>query len=636
CPEAPNPSPREGGAVADGICGKVLYVDLSSGSLREESPDERFYRAYLGGWGLIAHELMTSPRGIDPFAPENPLIFATGVATGTPIPGSGRHAVGAKSPLTGAFGEADVGGYWGAELKRAGFDAVVITGAAEAPTYLWIADGIAELRDAQHLWGKTTAEVERQIRDDAGDDKVRVAQCGVAGENLVRFACVMHDVNRAAGRTGLGAVMGSKKLRAVAVRGSASVAVADDEKARRMREFVADRKERWAGFQEHGTGGGIARINAIGRLPTHNFRDGNFAGAEKIDGRTMTESLLVDRDTCFACPIRCKRVVQADGEYTVDSTYGGPEYESLASLGSICGVDHLEAVCYANQLCNAYGLDTISTGVTIGWAMECFERGLLTTEDTAGVELRFGDHEAMTSMVEAIARREGFGDTLAEGSLRAARAVGRDTERFAVQAKGQEFPMHDPRYQYGLGIGYATSPTGADHMHNFHDSGLESDAGTARLQAYGFQVDPMPRDTLPAEKAAIAASVIRARVMSNCIGLCAFQPFGLDELVEVVQAVTGWPMNALELLRVGERGLALARLYNAREGLTAADDTHHTRFTEPLQVEGQDAGSIPAADMAEAIEVYYEIQGWDPTTGAPTRAKLIELGLGWASGILEG
>jgi aldehyde:ferredoxin oxidoreductase len=627
-------SRREGGTVASGICGKVLYVNLSTQTLTEKSPDEAFYRTYLGGWGLIAHELMKSPKGVDPFAPENPLVFATGVVTGTPIPGSGRHAVGAKSPLTGAFGEADAGGFWGAELKRAGFDAIVITGAADAPTYLWIADGTAELRDASHLWGKTTAEVERQIREDAGDNKVRVAQCGIAGENLVRYACVMNDITRAAGRTGLGAVMGSKKLRAVAVRGQGKVTVADQEKVKKLQEFVADRKERWEGFQEHGTGGGIGHMNTVGRLPTHNFRDGTFDGAEKIDGRTMTDSLLVDRDTCFACPIRCKRVVQSDGDYTVDPIYGGPEYETLGSLGSICGVDHLEAVCYANQLCNAFGLDTISTGVTIGWAMEAFERGLLTVEDTGGVELRFGDHRAMTAMVEAIARREGFGDTLAEGSLRAARAVGRDTEAFAVQAKGQEFPMHDPRFQYGLGIGYATSPTGADHMHNFHDSGIESDAGAARLQAYGFHIDPMPRDTLPPIKATLAASVIRAQVAGNCLGLCAFLPFGIDERVRIVEAVTGWPMNALELFRVGERALALARLYNAREGLTAADDTHHPRFTEPLQVRGEDAGHIPAEEMAEAIRTYYESQGWDPATGAPTRSKLVELGLAWADNAL--
>jgi aldehyde:ferredoxin oxidoreductase len=623
--------------MASGYCGKILYVDLTAGTTKVEEPSEDSYRMYLGGWGFIARELLKrAPKGVDPLAPENPLIFATGVASGTPIPGSGRHAVGAKSPLTGAFGEADVGGFWSAELKRAGFDAIVVTGASKGPVYLWIKDGEVEIRDAGYLWGKETAEVQAAIREEHGDDKIRVIQCGIAGENLVRYACVISDVNRAAGRTGLGAVMGSKKLRAIAVRGAGAVEIADPEGAKKITDYVVGLKERWANFHKNGTGGGIVEMDEVGRLPTRNFREGKFEGAEKIAGTTMTEKYLVDRDTCHACPIACKRVAKVDGEYTVDPVYGGPEYESLASLGSICGVDHLEAVIYANQLCNAYGLDTISTGVTISWAMECFERGLLTSEDTDGVELRFGDHRVMTQLVEQIARRDGLGDLLAEGSLRAARKIGRDTERYAVQAKGQEFPMHDPRWQFGLGIGYATSPTGADHMHNFHDSGVESEAGAARMKSRGLFIGPMERTTLPPTKPVLAATAIGLQVMKNCVGICMFLPYRLSHFREIVNAVTDWEVTDLELLRVGERALALARLYNAREGFTPADDTHHPRFTEPLMLAGEEGASISEDQMREAVDLYYELQGWDKATGAPTRARLLELSLDWALPELEG
>ncbi|MFC2079588.1 aldehyde ferredoxin oxidoreductase C-terminal domain-containing protein, partial [Candidatus Bipolaricaulota bacterium] len=400
-------------------------------------------------------------------------------------------------------------------------------------------------------------------------------------------------------------------------------------------EYVVGLRERWANFHEHGTGGGIVGMNEVGRLPTRNFREGTFDGAEKIAGTTMTERFLVDRDTCHACPIACKRAVKSDGEYKVDPVYGGPEYESLASLGSICGVDNLEAIIYANQLCNAYGLDTISTGVTIGWAMECFERGLLKSEETEGLELRFGDHKVMTQLVEQIARREGLGDLLAEGSLRAAQKIGRDTERYAVQAKGQEFPMHDPRWQFGLGIGYATSPTGADHMHNFHDSGVESEAGAAGMKSLGIFTEPMERTTLPRSKAVLAATVIRAQVMNNCIGVCMFLPYRMSHFTQMIKSVAGWEVSDLELLRIGERALALARLYNAREGFTPADDTHHPRFTEPLIQNGDAGASISSDQMQDAIDLYYELQGWDKKTGAPTRAKLLELSLEWATDVLD-
>ena len=517
-----------------GFHNKILRVDLSNRQVNVEEPGEHFFRTYFGGWGLIAYYLLKEMEpGSDPLGPDNVLIFANGVVTGAPVGGSGRNAVGAKSPLTGGFGEGDVGGFWGAELKHAGWDAIVITGQAEEPVYLWIKDDQVEIRDATHLWGKKTAEVEAILKDELGDKRIRVTQCGVAGENQVRYACVINDVHHAAGRTGLGAVMGSKKLKAIAVRGTGQVELADRDKVRHVAGWLRDNfKDTWAGgLQEDGTSGGLIRLNESGALPTRNFQENSFEEAEKITGATMTETILVGRGTCFACPITCKRKVKVTGRYEVDPTYGGPEYETAAALGACCGIDDLEAIAYGNQLCNAYGLDTISTGVTIAWAMECFEQGLLSKEDTGGLELHFGNAQAMTTLVEQIAHRQGFGDLLAEGSLRAAKRIGRETDRYAMQVKGQEVPLHDPRTKFALALGYATSPTGADHMHNIHDTAYVS--GIQSVQSLGI-LEPMPVDYLGPEKVRLAKYHIDWRVFYNCLGLCMFLPYSREQMRDIV------------------------------------------------------------------------------------------------------
>ncbi len=621
-----------------GFYNKVLRVDLTTRQISVEEPGEVFFRTYFGGWGVIAHYLLKEVEpGADPLGPDNVLVFATGVVTGAPVGGSGRSAVGAKSPLTGGFGEGDVGGFWGVELKHAGWDAIVVTGQAEEPVYLWINDDQVEIRDATHLWGQKTADVEETLKEELEDKRVRVAQCGVAGENLVRYACVISDINRAAGRTGLGAVMGSKKLKAIAVRGTDQVELDDQDKTREFAQWLHDNyKEMWTGnLQEHGTNGGLEHISRNGALPTRNFQDGSFEGAKKITGQTMTETILVGRDTCFACPVTCKRKVQVDGRYQVDPIYGGPEYETVGALGSCCGIDNLEAIVYGNQLCNAYGLDTISTGVTIAWAMECFERGLLTTEDTGGLELRFGNAEAMTALVEQIAHRQGFGDLLAEGSLRAARRIGRDTEKYAMQAKGQEFPMHEPRTKFAHAVGYATSPTGADHMHNIHDGGFASERGIRGMGALGI-LEPKPIDYLGPEKMRMAMYVIDFQVFHNCLGMCMFMPYSMEQMRDIVQAVTGWNTSLFELTKAGERALAMARAFNYQQGFTARDDVSHWRFSTPFESAPTDGLQIPADDVAQAIELYHEMRGWDKGTGAPTAGKLYELGVGWVAELLYG
>jgi len=624
-----------------GYHGKILRVNLTTGESAIEEPDGLFYRTTMGGWNLIAHYLLKELRpGADPLGPENRLIFATGVVTGTPVAGAGRSQVGAKSPLTGGFGEADVGGWWGAELTQAGLDAIVITGRAEKPVYLWIkgdAAGVpvAEIRPAEHLWGMLTADTQAALRQELGEARLRVAQIGPAGERLSPIAAVMHDLNRAAGRTGMGAVMGSKNLKAVAVRGTGKKEIADAEALRAVaRWYVEHYPTTWAaGLHESGTANGVYQ-HLEGGLPTHNFQRGTFDdGWEKITGDRMRDTILKDREACFSCPVRCKRVVEVrEGPYLVDPIYGGPEYESIGALGSSCGVDDLAAVARANLLCNAYGLDTISCGVTIAWAMECFERGLLTAQDTGGVELRFGDAAALVQMVELMGKREGFGRLLSEGSRRAARAIGRGSEAFAMHVKGLEIPMHEPRIKYGLGVGYAVSPTGADHMHNFHDVDFATDEGIASLRPFGI-LEPLKFDDLGPAKMRLAATAIAWQTVHNCLGFCMFVSSSSDCLktVEMVRAITGWNTSLHELLKAGERAYTMARAFNAREGLTAADDRLPTRFFEPFR-EGPSAGNaLPVEGFDRARTTFYQMMGWNPQTGAPEEWKLHELGVGWVA-----
>ncbi|MDZ4230524.1 MAG: aldehyde ferredoxin oxidoreductase N-terminal domain-containing protein [Dehalococcoidales bacterium] len=378
-----------------GYAGKILRVNLSNKSIAAEAIDEAFCRKHIGGAGFIAHFLLNElAAGIDPLSPENKLIFALGPVTGTPLSGSGRHCIGAKSPLTGGFAKSEVGGYWGAELKHAGYDAVIIEGKAEKPVYLWIHDGEASLKDAAHLWGKNTKEVQQTLRSELGDHLIRVASIGPAGENMVRYACIINDLHDAAGRGGVGAVMGSKNLKAVAVRGHQMPALADPAYLKEMRGWLLENKELWASFHEVGTGAGMNSGEATGNLPVRNFRDGTFPEVNRISGETLRDTYRIRMESCYACTVRCKKVVEIKEEpHPVDPAYGGPEYETLASLGSNCGISDLKAIVKGNELCNAYSLDTISTGVTISYAMECFENGLLSIEDTNGIDLRFGNAE---------------------------------------------------------------------------------------------------------------------------------------------------------------------------------------------------------------------------------------------------
>ena len=382
-----------------GYNGEILRVDLSRGTISVDRPSADFYRQYVGGRGFISYFLLRElGAGTDALSPENKLIFANGPVTGVPIAGSGRNSVGAKSPLTNGYGDAEVGGYWGAELKHAGYDAIIVEGKSEDPVYLWIKDGKAEIKDAKHLWGKTTGECQKLIQEELGDEHIRVAQIGLAGEKLVRYACIINDLSHAAGRTGMGAVMGSKNLKAVAVRGHSKVALSEPGVVSSLAKWFRENFKlikRTAGLSKDGTAGLLLGLNVAGGLPTRNFQQGVFEGADKISGDAMKAGILVGQRGCYSCIVRCKPEVASGEPYNVDPAYGGPEYETLASLGSCCGIDNLEAIAKGNEICNADGLDTISTGASIAFAMECFGRGILTEKDTGGLKLNFGNAPAM-------------------------------------------------------------------------------------------------------------------------------------------------------------------------------------------------------------------------------------------------
>jgi len=618
----------------NGCNGKILRVNLTNATTSVDEPDESFYRYYFGGRALISYFLLKEvPRGADPLGPENKLIFATGPVTGAPVAGSGRNSVGAKSPLTGLYGDGEAGGYWGTELKRAGYDAIIIEGKAEKPVYLWINDGQVEIKDATHLWGKPTADCDKLLKKELGDRNVRVAQIGPAGENLVRYACVINDIRHVCGRCGMGAVMGSKKLRAIAVRGHQPVELADAEVINSIARWYRDNfrnTKSLANYSDHGTAGNFAAFNRIGSLPTRNFQEGGFEGTDKISGDAIEAGALKKRESCYACPIGCKPVVSVGGRYNVDPIYGGPEFETQAALGSFCGIDNLEALLKGNELCNVYGLDTISTGVTIAFAMECFERGILSKEDTGGLELNFGNAEAMLELIELISRREGLGNVLAEGSARAAQTIGKGAEEFAMHVKRQEIPMHDPRWKPGLGLGYAVSPTGADHNHNIHDNVYQRRVAN-ELNTFGV-FEPVPLDDLgPAKVRLVYYGSIWKHTL-DCLVICNFTEFNTQQVVDLVRATTGWATSVFELMKVGERCIQMTRAFNVREGMSPDEDKLPERFFNTPYPSGPLQGlKVNKEAMEKARYIYYDMAGWDRASGAPTTGKLQELGIEWVA-----
>ena len=623
--------------MGKGYNGKILRIDLSEHKIQVEEPDEFIYRNYLGGAALAAQYLLRElPKGVDALSPDNVLAITCSVITGAPIPGASRFTAASKSPLTNGYGEAEAGGWWGPELKRAGYDGIIIKGKSPKPVYIWIHDGEVEIRDASKMWGMVTGDCQEAIKGELGDNKIRVLQIGPGGEKLVRYACIVNELKHFNGRTGMGAVMGSKNLKAIAVRGTHNIEMADENGAKNILKWLRETYvQRPHDMHDEGTARLVTALDQGGILPTRNFRDGSFEKALDISGTRMKETILVRRGTCYACSIACKREVEVnEGPFKASKEYGGPEYETIGSLGSMCCVSDLAAISMGNEICNKYTVDTISAGVAIAFAMECYENGILTKDDTDGIDLRFGNAEAMVKMTEMIGKREGLGDLLAEGVMRAAKKIGKGAEKYAMHVKGQELPMHEPRGKRSLVYAYSLSPTGADHMEAPHDVFYElanADENHA-LSPLGLTESV---DTLDMGPKKVRAFLYAKQLNDfyNSIGMCDFVgapigPFSISKMVEYVKAVTGWDTSLWEFMKVGERANTMMRIFNYREGFTKNDDSLPDRMFDGLENGALKGVSIDRDEFEKMKALFYQMSGWDED-GYPTKAKLAELGIEW-------
>lgn len=620
--------------------GRFLHVDVSSGRHWTEDLDEELARKHLGSRGLGAHLLFRDlPAGTDPASPDNLLIFMTGPLVGTPVPGSGRSAVITKSPSTGFYGEAFSGGRFWHALKYAGYDGLVVRGAAERPVSLRISDGDVELVEAAHLWGRTVLEVEHALQADLGAD-YRVAAIGPAGEKGVLFAGVMNDTDRAAARCGVGTVMGQKRLKAIAVRGTQPIKVFDGA---RLLAVLAEmsRKARTdplgKAFARTGTSGSVVTLDKMGILPSYNWRQGTFEHAAEITGDRMLETVIEKKRACMACTLGCTNVANVpDSPYgRINPAYGGPEYESVSGLGSQLGLTDPAAVAMANQLCNTYGIDTISTGSVIAFLMEALERGLMA-EREVGFPVPWGDAHAVLRLIHLIGRREGIGDFLALGTKRMAEALGPAAAEMAVHVKGLEVAMHEPRGKAGLMLSYAASPRGATHMETLHDTAFMRENAAPDLGL----VKPLDRFELSAEKARYIVISENWRSAVNSLCLCSFlvrdaaaEP-NVREIVGLAGAATGWDVTLEELLVTGERNWNLARAFSCREGVRREHDAVPPRFTRPLPTGATEGRAIDPQAFAAALDAYYGLRGWT-ADGVPSREKLLSLGLPEAAAALH-
>ncbi|MGI6129571.1 MAG: aldehyde ferredoxin oxidoreductase family protein [bacterium] len=608
-----------------GYMGKVLRVDLTSRQVEVEELQEDVVRQFLGGSGLAAKYLFEeTTANTDPLGPDNLLIFMTGPFTGTIVPNSGRHAVVARSPLTGIWGEGDIGGTWGVALKRAGYDGIIVKGKADSPVYLWIHEGGVEIRDAKHLWGKDTFEVDKLIKADT-HPKAVVTAIGQAGENQVSYAVIMSDGldARAGGRGGLGAVMGSKNLKAIGAYGTLRPTVADDKNLRSFtKEMSTAIHEATKGMARFGTAGGIQAMEELGDVPIKNWYQGSWAdGAAALSGAKMRDTILTKNYHCASCVIGCGRVVKLRrGDY-VGVEQAGPEYETLASIGALCLVDDLETVALAGEYCNRYGLDTISTGSAIAFAMECFEHGLIKADDADGLDLSWGNGETVLELIHLIAKREGLGALLALGTRAAAEKLGGLAQEYAIHVKGLEFPAHDPRAYNSIAVGYATSNRGACHLQGY-THGFEKNVTMPELGYNEIQ------DRFGVEgKGILTARCQDLMCLMDALKICKFSLSGgvkATHMLMWLNYVTGWGLSLKEFLQIGERIFNLKRLYNVRCGITSKDDTLPKRILTHKRGSGGAADNLPP--LATMLDEYYNYRGWTKD-GVPTKEKIAALGL---------
>jgi len=616
--------------MANGLMGRILRINLTAGSISEEVIPEDKIRKYLGGVGIATSYLYDEVlAGVDPLGAENKLIFMTGLLTGTASASAARYSVVAKSPLTGIWGHGNSGGNFGPMLKRSGYDGIIFEGVSPKPVYLEIIDGKAVLRDAEHLWGKSVNDTEAIIQKGA-DKKPTIASIGQGGENLVRYAAIMNNTHRAVGRCGLGAVMGSKKLKAVVCAGNARIELHDPEEFKKVSKKqigYLNESVLKVGFEAFGTNLVADMVNARGGYPTRNWQSGLFDQIEEMNGQAMTDKVLVKETACFGCPIACGRGTAIKEGKWAGKSGEGPEYETTTMFGACCGIADMNAVTMANYLCNEYGIDTISAGSSIAFAMECFEKGILTREMTDGRDILFGDSDIIVELVEKIAKREGVGDLLAEGTKVMAEKLGGDSCVFAMNVKGLELPGYDPRAAKICGLGYVTAGRGGDHITGFIEAPTFIDAPILLVEESSIE-DPL---NAKPEEAKILVNMEDALTSLDALGGCKFMGALLraEDLVDLIKCATGWKdFTADDFRKSGERIFNLVRVYCNREGIRRKDDVLPDRLMKEPLPEGPAEGMIIDMDTLEMLkDAYYQYRGWNLKDGVPSVAKLQELSL---------
>ncbi len=616
-----------------GYAGKVLFVDLSNGSIREEVIPEKTFREFVGGYGLgirILYERMKA--GVDPLGPDNILGFVAGALTATTVPGSGRYGVVTKSPMTGAWCESNGGGTFGPELKTAGYDGVFFSGVSAKPVYLLIKDGQAKLRDASAVWGKDTYETEDMLHAEIGDNKAKIASIGPSGEARSLLAGIVNEKGRMAARGGVGAVMGSKRLKALAIRGGVKkIAVAHRDRLKKaQQEFLSVIKssEFAQGLTAAGTGGALSFLVSIGDSPIKNWR---LSGLEALPTVTNLDSGNMDKYkksaySCQACPIRCGAIIeQTEGPYAITDEMHRPEYESLTALGQLCMNDNLESVIKANDICNRYGIDTISTGTTIAFAMECWENGLITGEDTNGIDLSWGNADAVVALTDKMAKKEGFGAILADGATRAAERIGKGSGKYAMAIRGKGLPFHDPRMGPSGGTAFICDANPAHHMNSPITGMMENGAPIGSDPA--LQTSKLNPFADFDKKGPMYAIGAKYHQLLDDAGMCALYTVNTPppDLAALISSVTGWDFGWEEALKAGHRVLTLRQAFNAREGLTPDQIDLPARIKEePLKAAPE---PLPKVDFQALKEGYFAAMGWDIKSGMPSREVLRDLGL---------
>lgn len=614
--------------------GRIAIVNLNNKHITYDEHDESFYRKYMGGSALALYYILKQNTNIDPFSSDNILVFAAGIATGVPVSGASRFSITAHSPQTNAIGDSQCGGSFGVGLKKAGLDAIVVKGKAKEPLYFLVKNGRVIIKSAKHIWGCDIGKSMELLKSETCE-KCDVAIIGQAGENKVRYASVIANYKHAAGRTGMGAVMGSKMLKAVVVVGNKKIGIFDKEKVIEIAKWGAKKAKEpnFEHFTKLGTAGLILLQNGVGGLPTRNFKSGVFKKAYEISGEKLEKTLLKKREGCFACALRCKRVASG-GKYNVDERYGGPEYETIATLGSNLMIEDLSAIAKAHELCNKYGLDTISAGGTIAWAMEAFEKGDLTLDKTDGMKIKFGSAKTMLKLIKMISKREGIGNLLAEGSLKAAEQVGKESMTYVITSKGMEYPAHMPRVKTSMALAYSIVPIGSDHNASDHDPNIEKKQYrniNSTLKSLGFYEGQKFR-SLDKDKVRFFAYTQIYNSALDLLNLCLFC-FGSGflypsiKLIELIRAATGWEdFSMWELMKAGERRLVMMKEFNKRQGFSSNDDNLPERMFESLDGGPSDGFSINKKEYENAKNLYYEMMGWD-ANGHPTYGKYVELGI---------